>query len=312
MKPILVLLFASLAAAAFSMMPVAACGGTIFVAYGNTLENSAIGEWSTSGAVINASFATGTGADALAVAGGDLFAAAFSANLPTVSVYNAATGTVVNASLVGDVSTYAESIAVSGDNLFLGGGGGGVVKYDATTGTQFPFDITPQTVDAYGNPGIAVSGNDLFVTNTSLGTVGEYDATTGAAIDASFVAGLQHPFGIAVAGGDLFVTTQSGIAEYDAATGAAINASLITGLNGPANIAISGGDLFVGENNYPGLAYVGEYTTSGATINASLITGLITAGDFGLAVVAPEPSTWIMLAIGAAGLVACGLRKRRS
>ena len=46
--------------------------------------------------------------------------------------------------------------------------------------------------------GLALRGNTLLVPNFQSGTVGEYDARTGAAINTSFVTGLTHPNGIAV------------------------------------------------------------------------------------------------------------------
>jgi hypothetical protein len=42
-----------------------------------------------------------------------------------------------------------------------------------------------------------LSGGHLFVVN-EVGTIGEYDATTGATINASLISGLNGPFGIAV------------------------------------------------------------------------------------------------------------------
>jgi hypothetical protein len=39
--------------------------------------------------------------------------------------------------------------------------------------------------------GLALSGNHLFVANYGISTVGEYKATTGAAINANFVTGLN-------------------------------------------------------------------------------------------------------------------------
>ena len=42
------------------------------------------------------------------------------------------------------------------------------------------------------------SGSDLFVTLFGNNTVGEYNATTGAAINASFITGLNQPFALAV------------------------------------------------------------------------------------------------------------------
>jgi hypothetical protein len=50
-----------------------------------------------------------------------------------------------------------------------------------------------------------VSGNNLFVADRNTGTVGEYNATTGATINANFITGLSTPLGIAVSGNNLFV-----------------------------------------------------------------------------------------------------------
>ena len=53
--------------------------------------------------------------------------------------------------------------------------------------------------------GIAVSGSNLFVANHGTGTIGEYNATSGAVVNASLVSGLSDPAGIAVSGSNLFV-----------------------------------------------------------------------------------------------------------
>src|SRR5207237_436226 len=69
------------------------------------------------------------------------------------------------------------------------------------------------------------------------GKVGEYNATTGAAINANFIpaGSLNTPNGLTLFGNTLLVadSANSQIGAYNATTGAAINASFITGLNGP-------------------------------------------------------------------------------
>src|SRR5271165_519116 len=101
----------------------------------------------------------------------------------------------------------------------------------------------------------------LYVSENSS-TVGEYNATTGAAIS-SFtpITGLSIPEGIAVSGNNLFVAQEDNITvgEYNATTGAAINASFITGVSIPAGLALSGNNLFVA--NLDG-STVGEYNVS--------------------------------------------------
>jgi hypothetical protein len=123
---------------------------------------------------------------------------------------------------------------------------------------------------------------------------------------------LTHPIAIAVSDGNLYVLGQNPgvIGEYNATTGATINASLVTGLDHPGGMAVSGGDIFVTTGAVAGgIGSVAEYdATTGATINASLITGLVDPTD--IVVVTPEPAAWIVLAIGAAGLLACGRRRR--
>ncbi len=126
-------------------------------------------------------------------------------------------------------------------------------------------------------------GDSLYVASlnssaepSDAGTVGEYDATTGAAIGGfTPITGLVGPIGLALYGGDLYVASYySGIVgQYNATTGATINASFITGPNYPFyNLAVSGSNLYVADFNNN---KVGEYNAaSGATINASLITGL--------------------------------------
>jgi hypothetical protein len=146
-----------------------------------------------------------------------------------------------------------------------------------------------------------LSGNNLFVANEFVGTIGEYDAITG----------LNEPFGLALSGNDLFVGSYAGgsgttVGEYDATTGHVINPSFITGLNGPAGLAVSGNTLFVA--NLTG-GTVGEYdATTGAAINTNFITGLNEPAGLAVATV-PEPSPWSMIAVGGVALLGIMLRK---
>lgn len=72
--------------------------------------------------------------------------------------------------------------------------------------------------------------------------VGEYNAATGAAINANFISGLNEPLALAVSANTLYVADIIGaggtIRAYNAGTGAVINANFITGLD-PSGIAVS-------------------------------------------------------------------------
>jgi uncharacterized delta-60 repeat protein len=116
--------------------------------------------------------------------------------------------------------------------------------------------------------GIVVAGQDMFVSDSTTGVIGEY-TTGGATVNADLITDANQPHALAIAGSDLFVVDAAtgSVGEYTL-SGQAVNADLITASSTPTGLAISGSDLFLADD------VVGEYTTSGATINASLITGL--------------------------------------
>ncbi len=119
----------------------------------------------------------------------------------------------------------------------------------------------------------AVSHAQVYVSNYGTGTVGKYDSSTGAAIDASFISGLSFPAGVALdQQGHLFVLNRNAagagrVSEYDANSGALINANLVFGLgNQPEAIALDGvGGMYV--SDFSGT--IGRYSAvSGSAINS--------------------------------------------
>ncbi len=121
-----------------------------------------------------------------------------------------------------------------------------------------------------GLGGMAISGNDLFFTNPTSGTISEY-TTSGAVVNTALVSGLNAPGGIAVEGNNIFVVEQGAtgfVGEYST-TGATVNASLISNLIAPWGISVWGTQLFI---TSPAGNTVGEYTTVGGTVNARLLT----------------------------------------
>jgi hypothetical protein len=103
------------------------------------------------------------------------------------------------------------------------------------------------------------------------------------------IAGLGLPEGLAVARGDLYISSSNRVGDYSAITGSAIN-PLFIGLLYPKDLAVSGNNLYalyvtgtgiVGGLHLP--SYVSEYNaTTGALIHPTLVTGL--ANPKGLAV----------------------------
>jgi len=98
------------------------------------LSGSGIGEYTVTGATVNAALVTGltqTPSD-IAVSGSNLFFSFSGRN--TVGKYDAITGAVINSSLVSGLNS-PDGIAVSGSNLFVVNFSGGTIgEYDATTG----------------------------------------------------------------------------------------------------------------------------------------------------------------------------------
>ncbi len=129
----------------------------------------------------------------IAVSGSDLFVV--SGNFGSVGEYSTS-GAVMNASLIPNAE--AQGIAVSGSDLYLaipGFEGPRIAEYTTSglavaalqvSGAQlrFPDDL-------------AVAGGNLYVSNDGNGGgVGEFDATTGATINATLIGSV--PYGIAV------------------------------------------------------------------------------------------------------------------
>jgi hypothetical protein len=184
-------------------------------------------------------------------AGGQIYVANIWTDNPNIGgaigKYNATTGATINDALVSGLSPYPQGIAVSGGNLFV-----------TITGTR---------TNGIYNPG--------------SGSIGVYNATTGATVNAALVTGLDGPLDIAVFGGNLLVLNNGSgsIGEYNATTGATVNAALVTGLNS-LGFAVSGGNLFVVNNGT-----IGVYNaTTGATVNDNLLSPPFTRNPWGIAV----------------------------
>jgi hypothetical protein len=219
---------------------------TIFVLtpmYQGPPTTPTVSQYSMTGMVINLNFITGlydeTG---IAVVGNHLFVAYDQAGVPnnysTVAEYNATTGAVKNANLIVFNPSGGGApgpLTASGSSLFFaysdGFNGQAICEYNVTTGAVTPHFIVLGTM-TYLPSALTVSNNHLFVghftTTGAAGTVGEYNATTGAAINATLITGLPYgPGGLAVSGNHLLVAEGAGVSEYNATTGAVINANFI-------------------------------------------------------------------------------------
>lgn len=226
----------------------------------------------TTGAETQLGFANASGLNCpigLVLNAGVLYAANSRAN--TVTAYNAATGATVTTGFTSPAGLNAPfGLAVSATTLY-------VVNYDAGSLAAFNLatgaavaGFTPITGLNDPSGGVALYGNDLFVADTYDNIVGEYDATTGLAINANFLTGVRYPVGLAVLGNQLLVAADNTVGAY----------------------------------GIPAVATTGNVPTSA---NASFLAGL-NAPKF-IAVV-PEPSTWALLGLGVLGVGVALRRRR--
>jgi hypothetical protein len=243
----------------------------------------------TTGKLIKAKFIKGLYVPVgLAVSDKDNVLFVTSVTTGRVGKYDATTGAKINTSFITGLDSPV-GLAVKGKTLFVGNGvlTASVGKYNANTGKAINASFITGLVHPLGivlmDPAPSFPTQSfLFVSMSgpvNPGSVGKYNASTGATINASFITGLTDAEGLAVLGNTLFVASYGGtpygggtVGEYDATTGAVINASFITGLSYPTGLAVLGNTLFV-VNYLTGT--VGEYdATTGAAINTSFITGL--------------------------------------
>ncbi|WP_042725790.1 NHL repeat-containing protein [Chthoniobacter flavus] len=118
---------------------------------------------------------------------------------------------------------------------------------------------------------------DVFVVNSSGGTVGEY-TTGGQVINSSLITDpitINDPQAIAVSGSNLYVVNYgNGTISQFTTSGSLVNAALISagpssGISGPYSIAVTQQNIFVGSGHG-----VEKFTLSGATVNSTFVTGL--------------------------------------
>ena len=239
--------------------------GNLFVAVpGSFLGPGYIGEYTNSGATINASLITGlTDITQIAVADGFIYIANRSG---TIGKYTTS-GETINASLISGLGDLRD-IEVLGSDLYVLEDRGGlfhptrVGKYTTSGET-----VNASLITGVFGDGFAISGTDLFVENRF--GVGHY-TTSGATINASFLTDdffQEGVWDLEVSASNLYAIYNYGddtrLAKYDL-SGTLLNPDL-TNATGSV-LAISGNDLFMNLGRT-----VGKFDRSGELITYPLI-----------------------------------------
>lgn len=284
-------------------LPRAAAQGVLFL---SDYSGGTVSTYTTGGTSVSSPLVSGLNQPYQIAVGPDgaLYAANFGTG--TVGKYNAATGAAINASLITGLSSPFGIAVDSSGTLYVGETGRGTLgSYNATTGATLNRDLVTGLAAPYG---IALDGlGNVFVAN-SAGSVVKYILATGAAIPSATVT-IPLPYWLAADGANdrLYVATPNDgrVGLYNATTGTTINSAFITSLSVPLGMALDGlGTLYVVGNG----AINSFDAASGSPIALGLTAPL--QGSYALAFAVPEPSSVMLLALGAAGLYLLRLRRR--
>ena len=254
--------------------------------------------FTTEGVAVNANLITGlSGVSGVTVADGFLYVSSFGPGTGRIGKYTLM-GEPINPSLITGL-TQPTTIAISGTDLYVNNVGTNHVGKYTTSGATVNASFITASASA-----VAVSGPEVYVAlSGDPYRIATYSTATGEVVNNSLISsGVTQVNDIAISGSDLYVTVSAGAVRKYTTSGATVNASLITTLSNPYGLGVLDSELYV-SNFFPN-SIIGKYTTSGTAINASLISSGINR-PYGIEVVAfiPEPSSLVLLAIGATALL---------
>jgi secreted PhoX family phosphatase len=202
----------------------------------------------------------------------------------------------------------------SAGDLYVSGDQGNFIDEFKYTGGSLSTIATPFTTSVDNPTAIAFDkAGDLFESDHGTGNIYEYKNNSGtlSGTPTLYASGFGNPFGLAFnTAGYLYVAydgnngaTAGGVTEIVGNT----KVPIVTGLDVPNNIAFdNSGNLFITDSDDGEITEVstGNTVTSWAVGNNA--TGLAFQG---IALPVPEPSTYALLALGAAGIFVRRLKK---
>jgi DNA-binding beta-propeller fold protein YncE len=317
----------ALAGVLFTGATTAAGSGILWV---SNYNSNSLGNYSTTGAVNNASFATSGVSSPAGISyspfNNEVYVVQFGSG--NISEYNT-NGTAVSTHLItGLGTTNAEFLAVNATNgdLYIPIVGSNAVKSYSPTGSLLSATFISTGLNAPNGIAISPITGNIFIANdvgytTTDGYVAEY-SPTGVLVNGTLITGLDTPTGLAFdpITGNLYVsngdningpTTGVGagfIGEYQVTGSSAltVDSHLITGLSQPWQITYDplSGNFDV--PNYSGSS-IAQYTPTGALANATLIG---VGGVDGIAYIGPVPEPGTEAAIVAAGVLGIAVWRR--
>ena len=191
----------------FGIESVAVSKNTMFVGY--LSYTGRVGKFTTSGEAIDESFISGLQSRVFGIVpsadGTKLYVSEYDQGV--VAEYDSATGAVINSSLISGLNL-PTGMAIAGSKLFVVNSGNGVIGAYSLDGTPINAAlITGLDSQVFSVFHLAEFGGNLYVADSAAGAVSEFDATTGATVNAALITGLHNSSAIAVvpepAGGTL-------------------------------------------------------------------------------------------------------------
>ncbi len=235
-------------------------------------------------------FAVGTNPQGIAFDGTNMWVANVNSN--SVSVINAATGSVTNTIAVG---VAPQGIAFDGTNMWVANSNDNTVSViNAATGAPALINGGTSKIAVGINPsGIAFDGTNMWVANESTDNVSVINAATGTVVKTVGVG--SYPFGIAFDGANMWVTNRGGnnVSVINAATG-----QLATGFTNPVtvgtnpfSIAFDGTNMWVANDGGTTVSVINAATGAPASnINGG---SPVTVGSNPIAIAFDGANMWV-------------------
>lgn len=212
--------------------------------YGNAIVQTNL----TTGAIVNNSFNSGVSSPSGCAINGNFLYVSNQIASGTISQINLLTGAMVNANWKTGFNLPVGLRAYGGYLYVINAASSSVYKLDFSGAIIWQTQTTPTNVMT-GNPnGVTFSGNFMYVSQYSSSTIGQFNLTTGALVNASWAVLSTFIYDVAIYNNTyLYVSIPSlgTVVKIQLSNAAIISTTWVSGLNQPTGIQIYNDKLYV-------------------------------------------------------------------